>query len=379
MSTASVLSNARIVLPDQVIDGSVAIEHGVITQVTRSNPAGSEDLGGDYLIPGLVELHTDHLEIHYLPRPNVRWDPVAAVQAHDAQIASSGITTVFDALRIGADADNRALAADMMVLADAIERAGKCRRLRADHHIHLRCELSSAETIAQIQTFLEHHSLRLVSIMDHTPGQRQFTDIDTYRAYFQGKTGISDAAFEKFVDQRRRAHHAHSQNNRRHIVELCASRKFTLASHDDATVEHIAQAAGDGAVIAEFPTTLEAAKAAREAGLNVLMGAPNVVRGGSHSGNVSAVDLARKGLLDILSSDYVPFSLLHAAVALADTVDEVDLPAAIRLVSDNPARAARLDDRGRIEVGLRADLVRVTIGDGVPIVRSVWRQGHRVA
>ena len=190
---------------------------------------------------------------------------------------------------------------------------------------------------------------------------------------------MSDAEMESFMDERRAAHARHSVGNRQRIVELCRDRDIPLASHDDATRAHAQESADDGMSIAEFPTSIEAAEASREHGLQILMGAPNVVRGGSHSGNISALALAKLGLLDVLSSDYVPCSLLHAAFILADDVPDIALPEAIAMVSSNPARAAGLGDRGEIAVGQRADFVRVTVNDGYPVVRAVWRQGVRVS
>ncbi len=152
-----------------------------------------------------------------------------------------------------------------------------------------------------------------------------------------------------------------------------------MASHDDATAAHVEESIALGVRLAEFPTSLEAATLSHEAGLSVLMGAPNVVRGGSHSGNIAAADLARHGVLDVLSSDYVPFSLIHAPFLLADEIDTLSLPAAIAMVTSTPAKTVGLDDRGRIAPGLKADLVRVERRSDVPIVRGVWRDGRRVA
>lgn len=171
----------------------------------------------------------------------------------------------------------------------------------------------------------------------------------------------------------------HSPGNRDAIVGACHARGIVLASHDDATVEHVEEAVAQGIRIAEFPTTADAAKASSKAGLGVLMGAPNVMRGGSHSGNVSARALAEDGVLDILSSDYIPFSLIQAAFFLGKSVDGISLPQAVAMVSKNPAEAVGLTDRGAIEIGRRADLVRVRVDEHVPVVRTVWRQGMRVA
>src|SRR5690606_17262767 len=165
---------------------------------------------------------------------------------------------------------------------------------------------------------------------------------------------------------------------RKTIVEACRQRNLSVASHDDATPEHAEESAEYGMSIAEFPTTVEAATVSHQLGLKVLMGAPNIVRGGSHSGNVAAADLATQGVLDILSSDYYPSSMLQAARRLTDEVEGYDLPRAVRAISLAPARAAGLDDRGEIRVGLRADLVRVHSHEKQFVVDQVWRSGRRV-
>jgi alpha-D-ribose 1-methylphosphonate 5-triphosphate diphosphatase len=373
-----VFRNALIVLPDEVVHGSVAVRGGTIAAVDSGSGSVGEDWDGDWLIPGLVELHTDHLESHFAPRPRVRWNGIAAVQAHDAQIAASGITTVFDAIRVGADEDIALTAGDMRVLAEAVGGAQAEGRLRAEHFIHLRCEVAAPDVMEAFALLSGLPLVRLASLMDHTPGQRQFTSLEAFRVYYQGRNGMSDAAFEAFVAARQERVGPHADRNRAAIAAACREAGIVLASHDDATPEHVAEAAALGISVAEFPTTLEAARASRAAGLKVLMGAPNVVRGGSHSGNVSARDLAAAGLLDALSSDYIPLSLIHAAFRIAQLVPEMALPQAIAAVSLAPAAIAGLDDRGAIALGRRADLVRVRRAGDVPLVREVWRGGSRV-
>lgn len=371
--------NANIVLADEVIAGGIAVKAGTLSSVDTGASTHGEDFEGDYLVAGLVELHTDHLESHYAPRPGVRWHPIAALQAHDAQIASSGITTVFDALRVGSDAESRRLGTEMRTLADAIHQAKSAGRLRADHLLHLRCEISAADVVAGMTPFIGMPDLKLVSVMDHTPGQRQFVKLEKYREYYQGKTGMSDAEMDAFIAERLEAHETYAPAHRRAVVAMCRDAGIALASHDDATPAHVAEAVEDGVSISEFPTTMAAARAARDGGMSVLMGAPNVVRGGSHSGNVSAAELAAGCCLDILSSDYVPFSLLHAAFRLPQLVDGITLPRAVALVTRNPAAAVGLNDRGEIAPGKRADFVRVGYDGDVPVVRGVWRGGRRVA
>jgi len=380
--TETVFRNGRIVLPDAIVDGAVVVRDGVVAEIGEGLTAGRAaeiDLEGDWLLPGLIELHTDQLEGQYSPRPKVRWHPVAAVQAHDAQIATSGITTVFDAIRVGVDEDTKLTADDMRAMGAAIVESQTAGRLRAEHFIHLRCEVSSVDAVDSFLHFVNDPHVRLASLMDHTPGQRQFTSLDAFKTYYGGKAGMSERELEDFIERRTAQAEKYSARQRRAIADLCLKRGIVLASHDDATDEHVAEAVDMGVTLAEFPTTMEAARKSREAGMKILMGAPNIVRGGSHSGNIAASDLAADGLLDVLSSDYFPFSLMHAVFKIADDIDGLALPEAVRMVSFNPAEAAGLDDRGAILVGRRADLVQVRKDTAVPLVRAVWRQGRRVA
>ncbi len=377
--TETVLSNARIILPDREIHGTVVVRDGKIAEIDDRSSAVGDDLGGDCLIPGLVELHTDHLESHYVPRPGVRWDQISAIQAYDAQIASSGITTVFDCFRLGTVLGNDLKVGEAIELAQAVTRAQSEQRLRAEHFAHLRCEVSSSNLLSEFASFTAGEPVRLASMMDHSPGQRQFQIMDQYILFYKTKGGMSDEEFNNFVDHRINESEQNSSTNRDTIANLCREMNITLASHDDATLEHVEDAVAKGVRLAEFPTTVEAAKSSHENGMSVLMGAPNVVRGSSHSGNLSARDLAAAATLDVLSSDYVPISLIQAPFVLASEIDGMDLPAAIALVTDNPAKTVGLDDRGRIEVGRRADLVRVRDLGDMPVVSTVWRGGERVA
>lgn len=377
----TVLANARVVTPDRVFLGSVQVRDGLIADMAEggSVPTGAEDCGGDFLIPGLVELHTDNLERHLHPRPGVQWPRRAAVAAHDGEFASVGVTTVLDALRLGVtDADDDPLPQYAAEAAEAIDQLRPLDLLRADHYLHLRCELNAPGLLAEVEQLGHHPRVKLISLMDHTPGQRQFANLDRYIEYYQGRTGLSDEGMKAYVERAYRLQAEHGGANRAGLVALAREGHVAVASHDDATADHVAESAALGASIAEFPTTMDAARASRAAGLRVLMGAPNVLRGFSHSGNVSAMEMAAEGLVDILSSDYAPASLMLAAFKLAEDCAAYDLPQAIATVTANPADAVGLTDRGRVAVGLRADLARVYHVERLCVVRGLWRAGLRV-
>jgi alpha-D-ribose 1-methylphosphonate 5-triphosphate diphosphatase len=381
-SPETILANARVVLADRVIDrGWVALAGDRIADLGEGrSPAGSVDVEGDLVMPGLVELHTDHIEAHYVPRPKVYWDPVAAVVSYDGQLATCGITTVMDSLRVWRDEAEGDIVLMANILADAIGKARCANLLRADHFLHLRCEVPMPTVVEDARTLVDRDDIRLMSLMDHTPGQRQFRDEDKLRTYYRGKKGgLTDAQLDELFAKRFEFQRQYADKNMSAIIRLAREHNVPLASHDDTTAENVADAVREGVAVAEFPTTMEAARGLHEAGIDILMGAPNVVRGGSHSGNIAAIDLAREGLLDILSSDYIPSSLLMAALQLPERVPEIDLARAVRTVTRTPAAAVGLDDRGEIAAGKRADVIRVHVAGGIPVVRSVWRAGQRVA
>ena len=379
--TETVFTNAHIVTADEVIRGAVSIKDGCIDDVAHNGTAvaSAVDFDGDILIPGLVELHTDNLEKQMSPRPKTEWPATAAIVAHDSQVVGAGITTVFDSVALGAILDGSARVTRLQEIFESLMHAVENKLLKSDHIVHLRCEVSVAELPEMLDTLIDTPLVKLVSLMDHTPGQRQFVDTDVYRTYYQGKFGLSDAEMDEFFSTRLSDQEKYSAPNRRYVVEQAHARGLSIASHDDATEAHVQEAVDDGMSIAEFPTTVEAAKASHRHGLSVLMGAPNFVRGGSHSGNVSARDLAQEDVLDILSSDYVPHSLLHAAFLLDELSPVHDLPAAIRTVTKTPAESAGLYDRGEITPGKRADLARVRRTDHHPLISGVWRGGVRIA
>ncbi|MEM6712795.1 MAG: alpha-D-ribose 1-methylphosphonate 5-triphosphate diphosphatase [Pseudomonadota bacterium] len=381
MTHALVLANASLVLDDEVIPGSIRIQEGMIADIAQGPgvPAGAVDCEGDYLAPGLVELHTDNLERHLSPRPKVAWPHNAAIVAHDAELASTGITTVFDAVRLGFiehSGTNNIMEAYARPMVNEILAARDHGLFKISHHIHLRAEICSHSLADELKEFGPDDRIGIISLMDHTPGQRQFADISQYEAYMRGKHGMSEAEFAAHVEDRKALANQVRESHENAAVKAAKAFGAVLASHDDTTHEHVDRSAEHGIKLAEFPTTIGAAHACRKHGISIMMGAPNLVRGGSHSGNVAAKTLAEHDLLDIVSSDYVPSALLYSALRLAELWD--DMPRAIKTVSQAPAKAVHLDDRGSITAGLRADLVRFRVLDEVPLIRGVWSQGRQV-
>ena len=375
-----IFTNARIVTADAVVQGTLCLRDDRIVDVSSgpSQVPGAVDWGGDLLLPGLVELHTDNLEKHMTPRPKTEWPSLAAIVAHDNHIASAGITTVFDAISIGDLRDDSTRVTRLRDMVGGLHQAMRDNILRADHFIHLRCEVSYPGMQDNLDQLCDHDLVRMFSVTDHTPGQRQFVCLDAYRTYYQGKYGLNDTEIEDFMQKRRTDQERYSAKHRRSVVETAHRKGLILASHDDATEDNVAEALRDQMVVAEFPTTARAAQLSHAGGMAVMMGGPNIVRGGSHSGNIAAADLARDGVLDILSSDYYPHSLIHAAILLHRDHGH-SLPAAISTVTKTPADRAGLGDRGEIALHRRADVIRVNDAAAHPVVTGVWRAGVRVA
>lgn len=376
--TQRIIRNARIVTANEEFIGCLVVDAGIISSVDRGDTAvpGAEDWAGDWLLPGLVELHTDNLEKHLVPRPGVLWNAHSATVMHDALCAAAGITTVLDSIVIG-DMDQGGSRSQTQHV--SIEALHQCRSeglLRVEHLLHLRCEISAPDIVEVFEQYADDSLLELVSVMDHTPGQRQWRDLSKYRRYAERNGSFSEPEYAMLVEERRAHQLRYAIPNRAAIIAASHARGLPLASHDDTEIEHVEQARQEKIAISEFPTTVAAARAARAAGIGIVMGGPNLVKGGSHSGNVSAAELAQLDLLDIFSSDYVPASLLQSAFLLRDLVGW-SLPRAVNTVTRNPAQAIGLHDRGELAAGLRADLIRVRMSGGMPIVRGAWHKGER--
>ncbi|MEZ9291482.1 alpha-D-ribose 1-methylphosphonate 5-triphosphate diphosphatase [Vibrio lentus] len=375
-----IITNVNLVLENEVVRGSVELRDGLIANMSDSTSQlpGAFDGESGFLMPGLIELHTDNLEKYFTPRPKVNWPPLSAMSAHDTQLIGSGITTVLDAVALGDYRDgNRQENLDQFI--NTVAESQKSGLTRAEHRIHLRCEVPHSTTVGLFERYVNMPEVQLVSVMDHAPGQRQFVNLDKYRTYYQGKYNMTDVEMAEYEKDQVAQSQRWSKQNRDEITRQCRDLNIPTASHDDATSAHVTESKELGMVIAEFPTTVEAAQRSHELGLKVMMGAPNVIRGGSHSGNVAAHELASLGVLEILSSDYYPVSLLDAVFTLVnDERNNLDVAQAVQLATLNPAQALGLNDRGVIAEGKRADLVLAHRLDDHQLVSRVWREGKKV-
>ena len=356
--------NARLVLPERVIErGALRVEHGLIAEirddVMNGAPYGESldvNARGLTVIPGLIDLHGDMIERELEPRPGTRFETELALLELDKRLAGCGVTTAYASLSF---ADGLGLRSDSRALEIIHELLALRASLKVDHQIHARYEVSNTDAQPEILKLIRDGSVAMLSLMDHTPGQGQYRDLETYVAYLAKWLGRDEQSVRQLAQER--LHLAQSAEIWQIGAELGLLARdlgVAVASHDDDTEQKVRLVQEMGASISEFPVTLAAARAAREQGLWVVMGAPNALRGQSHSGNLSALDALDAGLLDALASDYSPMSMLQAAWQLVRQA-RLTLPEAVRLITAGPADSAALTDRGRLIVGLRADLVLV--------------------
>jgi alpha-D-ribose 1-methylphosphonate 5-triphosphate diphosphatase len=370
----SCLTHARIVLADEVLeDASLMIEDGIIRAINPVSCGDAQviDLQGELLMPGMIDLHCDALEKEVEPRPNVHFPLDFACAQADKRNAAAGITTVYHALSFANDelgVRNNAFAAEVARAVHDWRPHGL-----VDNRVHCRYEITDESGLPILEALLADDAMHMISMMDHTPGQGQFKDLAAYRDYLTRT--YKKTADEVAVIVERKLEAASGAFTRMQVLaEAAHGAGISVASHDDDSAERVETMLGIGADISEFPINLEAARAAKAAGMSTIFGAPNIIRGKSQSGSMKAIDAIHRGVTDCLCADYAPATLIVAVMRIPQQSD-LTLPEAIRLVTVNPARAARLGDRGSIEVGKRADLIAVGEPGGVPQVTDTWVHG----
>lgn len=362
------ITNARVVTPEEVIGGGTVIfEEGRISGILRRRlPAGDGvlDADGKHLLPGLVDLHSDAIEKQISPRPGVEFSAEGAFLEMDNYFLSSGITTGFHALSFMEDFARSIRRSK--TLCEMVHRNRQ--NALARHELHLRCELPEEDSVEIVEEVLRSVESALVSVMDHTPGQGQFRDLEWFRRYSIQDSGAEESQVADAITEARHGRHSFAIGRVERLAEVAKELGTPLASHDDDdSPQRVELLAGQGVGISEFPIDVQSARRARELDLSVCMGAPNALRGGSSGGNLCATEAIGLGLVDVLCSDYHPPSMLRAAFKLAEH-GIIDLPEAVRLVTSGPARAAGLTDIGEIREGALADLAVVGRRLGLPTV-----------
>lgn len=384
------LSDFNLVLPDRVVpSGSILIENGVIVEIRDHPVPHGLRGGGRTLFPGFVDMHGDMIEQELEPRVRVDFPMSVAIASLDARLAAAGVTTAYAAVsfsRGARDGERRSFDHTSHVIRELAAAKGTC---RVDHKVHARFDITFDNAVGVLSDLLSAGLVDLVSLMDHTPGQGQYRNLEIHIKNKAAYHGVSETEARQMIAtsiaQRSRPQEVLMANMAK-VSEMCRAHGVALASHDDDTVEKTHMMADLGTVIAEFPVTLEAAHTAAACGMMTAMGAPNAMRGQSYSGNLSAREAHANGLLHILAADYHPGAILAAVYVLSKT-DPNGLPGAARLASSNPAKALGLTDRGELREGKRADLfvvegetqVCLTVSGGEVIYSNGVLQAEKLA
>lgn len=383
--TVSLLTNVRAVLPDRIADpASIAVEDGRIVGVEadRSYSSGVDGFGA-LCLPGLIDTHSDAIEKEIMPRPAVELDESFALRSLEGRVIAAGITTVCHGIGFE-DSPGYGRSVDLATrLVGVIEQRRACEAAPVDHRILYRVAARSINgvdaAVARLAVGQAPGETPLLSFEDHTPGQGQFRDINRFKQYLARGRMQSEGDIDSYIARRVAEGEAllpKRDENLSRVSKLATTGTARVLVHDCEQASDMAEARAWGAAVAEFPLTVGAAEAARDHGMPVVMGAPNVLRGGSHSGNVDAEAVIRQGLCTSLASDYLPSSLLAAAFLLVER-GSASLTQAVRLVTAGPAEVLGITDRGRIEVGARADLTLVELDGRWPRVHRVIRGSGR--
>jgi alpha-D-ribose 1-methylphosphonate 5-triphosphate diphosphatase len=369
------IKNANIVLPNEVLnDASLLIENGNISAINpESVPDNVQiiDAKGKTVMPGMIDLHCDSLEKEVEPRPNVHFPLDFACAQADKRNASSGITTVFHALSFA----NEELGVRNNQFAKEIAEAVHHFQPHAlvDNRVHCRYEITDPTGLPILMELMKNQSMHLVSLMDHTPGQGQFKDLAAYKAYFGKSYQKSDQELDEMIAKKQQQAEG-AMERVEQLVKTAHAQGIAVASHDDDCTERVDTMTALGVDISEFPINMETAVYAREKGMKTIMGAPNIIRGKSQSGSMRALDAVNAGVCDCLCADYAPAALIVAVFKLAE-ISNLTLAQAVQLVTKNPAEAAKLHDRGVIEVGKRADIIMIANLEGLVQVSDVFVAG----
>jgi alpha-D-ribose 1-methylphosphonate 5-triphosphate diphosphatase len=370
--------SGRVVTPERVIEGGVRVEGDRIVDIGAVDDDADTviEADGRLVIPGLIDLHGDDIEGHLHPRSGARMAVPMALASADRANISAGITTKFHAISFELDEEADRSPELATLLTDAITTTGD---LLADHRLHARCEVSQKRCVDAVLEVVGEGDADLVSVMSHIPGKGQFQDTETFKQYYENAADHTVEEAEAMIERRTDVSMATLRERVDRVVEAAHDAGAVTASHDDENPEEVERLADSGVDITEYPITLETAERAAEVGMTTAMGAPNLVRGESQWGNLSTADAINAGVVDALVADYHPPSLL--AAAFVDTGES--LAERVNRVSANPAEAVGLDDRGRLEVGARADLLVVdrdptpTVARALVAGRPVYRAERR--
>lgn len=378
-----VITNGTLVLPDHLLTHhSVLLEGEVIQAIIPDEklpkhfPGKVIDAAGGFIMPGFIDMHSDYIEQIAAPRPTSLMDFELALYEAERELLTHGITTMYHSLSLMGSGtfDEKPIrnSENVVKLLQLIHDSNYKHHL-IHHRMHLRFEIDNFEQVELAKELMSEDKVQLFSIMDHTPGQGQYRDLEKYRlilaGYHDGDYQVVDNLVTSSMNSERLSHQEIES------LSACAgSCQIPLASHDDDTLEKLDYVESLGAKISEFPITLEVAQAARAKGMFTVGGAPNILLGRSHAGNLSVKEGVAAGAISILCSDYYPAALLHGVFQLWQE-GILPLNEAVNLVTQNPAQALELSEVGRLEVGKMADLIVVQVKGHLPMVTQTFVKG----
>lgn len=382
------ITNGLIITEDVILEGhDLFIKDGRIEQIVPHGEsemlAGVEriDANGGYIAPGFIDLHSDYIEHIAAPRPTSLMDFRLSLMEAEKELISHGITTMYHSLSLfrGTEYAYKPIREPENVrrLADLIDEMHRSMHL-VRHRFHARYEIDNLEEIDNLKAYIREKKVHLLSFMDHTPGQGQYRDLEVYRHTVKGYQDISDEAIQVIIE-RHQSKEKLTIDGIRELAELALEHGIPIASHDDDSVTKLDLVKSFGTTISEFPITLEIAREAKQLGMYTIAGAPNVLLGGSHSGNLSAAEAIVEGSIDILCSDYYPAGMLHAVFDLNKKYG-MNLADMFKLVTINPAKALHLDgELGSIQQGKKADLLIIEkVSPDFPVLTGVFVDGKLI-
>ncbi|MEI4769849.1 phosphonate metabolism protein PhnM [Psychrobacillus sp. FJAT-51614] len=380
-----IIHNGKIITEEAIIDGYAVVVQGEVIQaiipqesVVNYSDAQLIDARGGYISPGFIDIHSDYIETIASPRPTSMMDFNISLREAEKILISHGITTMFHSLSFYREDvfTHKPMRnpKNIQRMVDAIDATHNELHL-IRHRLHARFEIDNVDEIDSLVQNIENGKVHLLSFMDHTPGQGQYRNLEVYRETLKGYRNISDDDVNVLIAERQSTEFLTIEKIKE-VVELAISRGIAVASHDDDEIQKLELVKSFGTTISEFPITLEVAKKAKEMGLHTIAGAPNVLLGGSHSGNLSAAEAIANECVDILCSDYYPAALLHAIFDLHEKHGN-DLHKMFMMVSLNPAKAVKMDDEiGSIKVGKKADILVIErMEDGYPMLTTTMVNG----
>lgn len=378
------LTNGKIITEEGIIEGyDILIENDIIKKICKNGKVDSDEIEvinayGGYISPGFIDIHADYIENMSSPRPTSIMDFNLSLRETEKVLINTGITTMYHSLSLyGKDIfENKPIRSDENVikLIDTIENTQNKRHL-IRHRFHARFEIDNVKGVERLKKYIRDGKINLLSFMDHTPGQGQYRNIETYRKTLKGYKDVTDSEIDEMIEECQFKDTITSETIEE-IAHMAKDRNISIASHDDDSFDKIDFINGIGATISEFPITMDVAKYAREKGMFTIAGAPNVLLGKSHSGNLSASEAIKDNSIDILCSDYYPAAMLHSVFILNEKYN-MDLCEMFKLITINPAKAVKIDNiLGSIKEGKKADILIIEKLEELPVITSVFVDGQ---